>query len=169
MPFKTNIMKCKHCGEEIANNSRFCEYCGESTSLPNVTCSASLVKWLLYGVMFVLCADNLLFLILLSNVDVFIFSIWWIIPFLSLAICFVSMVLTMKKKIPLLFTIVMFLLFGANTTQIIVALQFFLEGMLYVEDMVLIVITVEGGILVLYLIGSAIFSSVVARKRLRQK
>ena len=25
-------MKCKHCGEEIDNDSNFCEYCGESVN-----------------------------------------------------------------------------------------------------------------------------------------
>ena len=25
---KSNVMKCKRCGEEIANDSKFCEFCG---------------------------------------------------------------------------------------------------------------------------------------------
>lgn len=117
-------MKCKHCGEEIDNDSKFCEFCGKSTSLPNVTCSASLVKWLLYGVMFVLCAANLIVGMAIegpSNDDA-VYFLWWIIPFLSLIICIISLVLTIRKKIPAMFTIVMFLLFGANTTQMSVGL-----------------------------------------------
>ena len=122
-------MKCKHCGAEIANDSVYCEFCGKFTNPANkkgVTCEANLVKWLLYSVMFVLCASNLLVGIYFDDTPEYpdrIYFLWWIIPFLSLIICVISLVLTIKKKIAGIFTVVMFLLFGANTTEMAVGMS----------------------------------------------
>ena len=119
-------MKCKHCDSEIPNDSVFCEHCGNTVTQKKqiVTCDISLVKWLLYGMMFVLCASNLLVPIHFDgsdNIDSVVF-LWWIIPLLSLIICIISLVLTIKKKLSAVFTIVLFLLFSANTIEMAVGI-----------------------------------------------
>ena len=125
-------MKCKYCGAEIANDSVYCEQCGKFTNPYNkkgVTCSMSLVKWLLFGTMAVLCASTLFFGVYVIShwiVDsVLLISTWWIIPFLSLVIFVVSLVLSLRKKLSWFFTIVMFLLLGANTTEYFVSCSSF--------------------------------------------
>ncbi len=126
-------MKCKHCGAEIANDSVYCEFCGKFTNPANkkgVTCEANLVKWLLYSVMFILCASNVIAFFYCDMSAMaeksysieFLFFFWWIVPFLSLIIFIVSLILTLKKKISIIFTLVMFLLFGANVTVVAVGL-----------------------------------------------
>ena len=120
-------MRCKYCNSLIADDSAFCEQCGHLLSPKNkqaVTCDISLVKWLLYGMMFVLCAMNLLVGFHFDNsdnVDTVVF-LWWIIPFLSLIICVVSLVLTKKKKISVIFTVVMFFLFSANVAEMAIGI-----------------------------------------------
>ncbi len=237
-------MKCPKCKSEIPNDSLFCEKCGNPLTPMNKqvdTCSISLVKWLLYGMMFVLCASNLLVLIHFEgsdNIDSVVF-LWWIIPLLSLIICIISLVLTIKKKLSAVFTIVLFLLFSANTVEMAVGIgclwerdYYTLGGTVYsqgygsyelkpayaswccprydsreeasqaigqmgfsrtlssrktnldnaietleigpirmselvtrgVEEVVVIVTIVEGGILVLYLISNVIHGLIVARK-----
>jgi len=120
-------MKCPKCKSEISNDSLFCEQCGTPLSPMNKqvgTCSITLVKWLLYGTMFVLCASNLLVPIHFEgsdNIDSVVF-LWWIIPLLSLIICIISLVLTIKKKLSAVFTIVLFLLFSANAVEMAVGI-----------------------------------------------
>ena len=126
-------MKCKHCNSENPNDSLFCEQCGNRLNLMHkhaVTCDISLVKWLLYSMMFVLCASNLLvgfhFDVVSNSIDSVVF-LWWIIPLLSLIISVVSLVLTKKKKLSVVFTIVMFLLFGANTAEMALGIAYLQE------------------------------------------
>ena len=125
-------MKCPNCNKEIPNDSKFCEFCRTSLSPINkqtVTCDISLVKWLLYSMMFVLCALNLLvgFHFDGSNRIGNVVLLWWIIPFLSLIVSIVCLVLTKKKKLSVVFTIVMFLLFGANTAEMALGIAFLQE------------------------------------------
>jgi len=53
-------MKCPKCGNEIANDSLFCEYCGtriHKANVSNAECKVH-VKWLLYVSMLFTCALN---------------------------------------------------------------------------------------------------------------
>ena len=105
-------MKCKYCGAEIANDSVYCEQCGKFTNPFNkkgVTCSMSLVKWLLFGTMVI----SMVYSYLTSH------SYYWSwIPLLiSLAIFVVSLVLSIKKKISWVFTVFTFLFFSASATE----------------------------------------------------
>ena len=123
-------MKCKYCGEEIADDSMFCEHCGKSLHHINKrdsTCDIRLVKWLLYGMMFVLCASNLLVIIHLNisnsmDSGATVRTLWGIVPFLSLIVFVISLVLTIKKKLSIVFTVVLFLLFSANTVEMAVGI-----------------------------------------------
>lgn len=120
-------MKCTKCNSEIPDDSLFCEQCGHLLSPMNsqaATCDISLVKWLLYGMMFVLCAMNLLVGFHFDTDDSVdsVYFLWWIIPFLSLIIVVVSFVLTKKKKISVRFTVIMFILFGTNTAEMVLGI-----------------------------------------------
>ncbi len=48
-------MRCSKCGKEIANDSLFCEYCGEQMGKPEYKVH---VKWLLYVAMLFTCVLN---------------------------------------------------------------------------------------------------------------
>lgn len=179
-------MKCKYCGAEIANDSVYCEQCGKFTNPFNkkgVTCSMSLVKWLLFGTMAVLCLvspalASLSYYYVWNNdfwTD-FLFWLWfWAYPIIPLAILVLCLVLTIKKKLAIAFTVVTFLL------GITMITEWFLTGFDFSAgrwnswvyfDMVLIFRTIkfrtiQAGILLLYIIYD-IIAAAIARKRIRR-
>lgn len=48
-------MKCKHCGEEIANDSQFCEYCGKSISANNDKSQQKKLQIIISGIALLVC------------------------------------------------------------------------------------------------------------------
>lgn len=48
-------MKCPHCGKEIANDSAFCEYCGEQVIPLPQKVSSTLVAWIMF--LLIICAS----------------------------------------------------------------------------------------------------------------
>ncbi len=148
-------MKCKYCGAEIANDSVYCEQCGKFTNPFNkkgVTCSMSLVKWLLFGTMAVS--------MILSLHVTWSLLVWFPI-LVSLVIFVVSFVLSKKKMLSWGFTIFTFLFFSAALVGFILVLcspTMFVTALMF---------WIEAGILLLCVIYEIIAGS-IARKRIRR-
>ena len=118
-------MKCKYCGAEIANDSVYCEQCGKYTNPFNkkgVTCSMSLVKWLLFGTMVIS--------MVYSYLTYYSYSYYWSLLIL-LAIFVVSLVLSIKKKISWVFTVFTFLFFSAAIVAFIIEAGILLLYIIY--------------------------------------
>lgn len=107
-------MKCPKCGKELADDSAFCEFCGaEILQSGNRIAYKVDVRIPLFVSTILIALSNLLFIILTFYVD---FSFFWLlVPLLSLCIAIIGFVLYKKKRISLLFTIILFAMFGLNT------------------------------------------------------
>ena len=148
-------MKCKYCGAEIANDSVYCEQCGKFTNPYNkkgVTCSMSLVKWLLFGTMTIT---------MVLSLHVTYSLLFWFPLLVSLIIFVVSLVLSKKKMLSWGFTVFTFLFFCATLVGFILVLCF---GSVFVTGLMF---CIEAGILLLYIIYEIVAAS-IARKRIRQ-
>ena len=107
-------MKCKHCGEEITDDSKFCEFCGtsiESTNNKTILqeCKVN-IQWLLYVAMLFTCMLNY-FMMEIQAYEANILATGLI--FVQLCIFIPSLVLCLKKKIfPSMLILSLFLLLG---------------------------------------------------------
>lgn len=116
-------MKCPNCGKEIANDSLFCEFCGtQVASSKNVAQEASVhVRWLLFVITLFLCLFNVFVFYQIFMDDVFEeyshfdTSLLWIVPAISLILFIIGLILSVKKKLNGIYTIMLFLIFGINT------------------------------------------------------
>ena len=148
-------MKCKYCGAEIANDSVYCEQCGKFTNPFNkkgVTCSMSLVKWLLFGTMTIT---------MVLSLHVTYSLLFWFPLLVSLIIFVVSLVLSKKKMLSWGFTFFTFLFFSAAIVAFILCLCIASDFVTW------LMFFIEAGILLLYIIYEIIAAS-IARKRIRR-
>ena len=108
-------MKCKFCGGEIANDSKFCEHCGTSIEHSNnkniiQNCKVN-IQWLLYVAMLFTCMLNYFIMeIQAYEADILAFGLF----FVQLCIFIPSLVLCLKKKIFLSMLILSLFLFLGN-------------------------------------------------------
>ena len=117
-------MKCPNCGKEIANDSQFCEFCGVKINLASTGDvkreGVVHVRWLLLIMTLLLCFLNMSFFYGWFMKDVydeysyFDSSTLWVVPILSFVIFLVSFIITLKKKLKVVYALLLFLIFGIN-------------------------------------------------------
>lgn len=116
-------MRCNHCGTEIANDSKFCEHCGKTVKKQTSECTVH-VQWLFLLAMALVSASNWGFHeYLWHEAECFHhwdWEAWGLVPVLSFAIFVPCLVLTVKKKLSVVFTVFMFAIFATNTAMVIV-------------------------------------------------
>ena len=116
-------MKCPKCGKVIADESKFCEFCGTQVASPqNVAQETSVhVRWLLFVTTLFICLFNVF-----AFYEIFLHSAYgkyphfdtgvlWIVPAISLILFIIGLILSIKKKLKGIYTIMLFLIFGINT------------------------------------------------------
>ena len=116
-------MKCPKCGKEISNDSQFCEYCGTQLgSAKNVAGRGTVhVRWFLFVTTLLLCCMNVSLFYgmfeksIFNEYSYFDVSTLWIVPILLLLLFIVSLILSIKKKLKAIYTILVFLILGINT------------------------------------------------------
>lgn len=108
-------MKCPKCNNEIANDSKFCEFCGTSIEHSNnkniiQNCKVN-IQWLLYVAMLFTCMLNYFIMeIQAYEADTLAFGLF----FVQLCIFIPSLVLCLKKKIFFSMLILSLFLFLGN-------------------------------------------------------
>lgn len=116
-------MKCPICGKEIADDSQFCEFCGTQLgSAKNVAGRGTVhVRWFLFVTTLLLCCMNVSLFYgmfeksIFNEYSYFDVSTLWIVPILLLLLFIVSLILSIKKKLKAIYTILVFLILGINT------------------------------------------------------
>lgn len=115
-------MKCPKCGKDIANDSLFCEFCGEQVDTGGNKINEYLIpiRWLLFVAMGLISSSNAFFYEYIDcRKDYWDWVTWSVVPLLSFIVCIPCFILTWKKKLSRIFTLLMFSLFVLNTTIVV--------------------------------------------------
>ena len=116
-------MKCPECGKEIANDSQFCEFCGAQLNRVKESAGESVmhvrgflrVSSLLVGLIHV----SFFYGMFVENAyDVYPYfdvSTLWIAPVFSLVLLVTGLVLSVRKRLKFIYTILLFLILVTNT------------------------------------------------------
>ena len=119
-------MKCPKCGKEIANDSNFCEYCGEQMGKSEYRVH---VKWLLYVAMLFTCILNY-FIVEVQTYEAGI--VGFCLMIIQLCIFIPASVLCYKKRIAYPVLILALFLLIANVSIFIDASMF--DGFIHWDD-----------------------------------
>jgi len=119
-------MKCPKCGNEIADDSMFCEYCGEQIGKSEYKVH---VKWLLYVAMIFTCILNY-FIMEVQTYEAVIVGFCLLI--IQLCVFIPASVLFYKKRITYPIFVLALLLFIANVLIFVDASMF--DGYIHWDD-----------------------------------
>lgn len=118
-------MKCPKCGKEIANDSKFCEYCGEKLESKIAQKSDQNFRSFLLVVTLLISVSNILFFKIYSYDsaarahDFVDCGFWFLVPVLIFIIAVICVVLYVKKKISGIFTALICVIFCLNVAIIL--------------------------------------------------
>lgn len=117
-------MKCSKCGQEIPDDSMFCEQCGAQVSQKQrKECMVS-VKWLLLATVLFVSSANFWALEMIwygAHQGYWALGSWYLIPVISFMLFAICMGMVIKKKISWVFMILMFCIFLSNVVIVIIA------------------------------------------------